>query len=470
MYLKTLTLRNFKSFASEVVPFRSSTEFDGDPALFPNVTLLLGDNGSGKSSILRAAALALVGDTLASSGFVPHNLVRRGGRAKVASVRADAVLHWHDLGEKTPSPDVEAAELEVRVERFTLREELQITREKRLERVYAATRNSEHARLVFGYSATRRVEQPENYDRAARKVARVPHYARIASLFEEQFTLIPLAAWLPRFEVENPGRAKQVRTLMNRLMPDDCAFTGRLEGGDYLFTHRQTTLPFSSLSDGYRAYIGWIADLLYHLATSCPTGVKLVESRAIALVDEIDLHLHPSWQMVVLPRLARALSNVQFVVTTHSPIVAGSLEAWNVIRIERAGGEPSRVNRSQVPLHGLSSEQILLSPYFGLESTRAPDARHSLQLRALKAAQGDDDAVRDFMMQLAGTAPTLATTNAPRAAEATPVARPTAAKKSAKKGAKKSAKKSAKKTVKKSAKKTVKKSAKTSAPRTRSSR
>jgi predicted ATPase len=456
MYLKTLTLRNFKSFGSEVVPFRSSTEFEGDPALFPNVTLLLGDNGSGKSSILRAAALALVGDTLTSSGFVPHNLVRRGGRAKVASVSADAVLHWHDLGEKQPSAGVEAAALEVRVERFTLREELQITRVKRLERVYAATRKSEHARLVFGYSATRRVEQPENYDRAARKVARVPHYARIASLFEEQFTLIPLAAWLPRFEVENPGRAKQVRTLMHRLMPDDCAFTGRLEGGDYLFAHRQTTLPFSSLSDGYRAYIGWIADLLYHLATSCPTGVKLVESRAIALVDEIDLHLHPSWQMVVMPRLARALSNVQFVVTTHSPIVAGSLEAWNVIRIERAGGEPSRVNRSQMPLHGLSSEQILLSPYFGMESTRAQDARHSLELRALKAAQGDHDAVRDFMMQLAGTVPALVTTSATRSA-----------KKSTKKSTKKSAKTSTKVSAKTSTNKSAKKSAKSSVPRKR---
>jgi len=404
MYLQSLRLQDFKSFRDASIDFRAPTDDPGDPTLFQNVTLLLGDNGSGKSTVLRAAAIALVGDLLSNSGFVPTTLVRRGARpkAKFAALDAHVSLHWHDTGASKPNEVAQSAKLQARIDVYGVREELHVEPDKMNVRLLRAARSSEYSRLVFGYSASRRVESPDSFDSASRRKRGV-FYARIASLFEEQYSLTPLASWLPRFETQNPGRAKQVKSLLNTLLPDDCEFTGRLTQDDYGFRHRGVLLPFAALSDGYRGYVGWIADLLFHLAMSCPPGVKLTEGRSVVLVDEIDVHLHPSWQREVLPLLARALPRVQFIVTTHSPIVAGSLQRWNVLRIDRDEAGASVVVRPMSALHGLSSEQVLLSPYFDMESTRSPDAVLSLQARALRAADGDVTAAREFVEQLQGT-------------------------------------------------------------------
>jgi hypothetical protein len=82
-----------------------------------------------------------------------------------------------------------------------------------------------------------------------------------------------------------------------------------LERGEYLFQIRKIKVPFSALSDGYKAFIGWVGDLLYHVSVGCPAGKKLVDNCGVVLVDEIDLHIHPEWQPTIIPTLARSLPN-----------------------------------------------------------------------------------------------------------------------------------------------------------------
>ena len=131
-------------------------------------------------------------------------------------------------------------------------------------------------------------------------------------------------------------------------------------------------VPFQALSDGYKAFIGWVGDLLFHVCYGCPSGKKLVESSGLVLVDEIDLHLHPKWQMQVIRTVARALPRMQFVFTSHSPLVAGSLEWMNIIKLT-VGTKSNRTiaKRLQESIHGLDADQILLTDFFGLKSTRA---------------------------------------------------------------------------------------------------
>ena len=109
-------------------------------------------------------------------------------------------------------------------------------------------------------------------------------------------------------------------------------FVEQDKDGEFLFERGGMKVPFPALSDGYRAYVGWIADLLFHVCHTCPSGKKLVENRGIVMVDEIDLHLHPKWQRVILPSLIDVAAGlgqqvkVQIITATHSPLVLASLE------------------------------------------------------------------------------------------------------------------------------------------------
>jgi hypothetical protein len=91
------------------------------------------------------------------------------------------------------------------------------------------------------------------------------------------------------------------------------------------------------LSDGYQTMIGLTLDLCSRFATANPQLSNPLEAEAIVLIDEVDLHLHPRWQMRVVQDLLRTFSNTQFILTTHSPVV---LEGVNTM-LKRATLAPT---------------------------------------------------------------------------------------------------------------------------------
>lgn len=147
--------------------------------------------------------------------------------------------------------------------------------------------------------------------------------------------------------------------------------------------------------------------MLFHLCQGAMSGAKLVETRGVVLIDEIDLHLHPERQRVVLPTLSEALPNVQFIVTTHSPLVVGSLEASNLYLLVDEDGA-SVIKHLPEQVYGRSAEQILLSPYFGLESTRVSAVSEKLTSLANAAVSGDMKASMAYLRVLSGAEPEAA--------------------------------------------------------------
>ena len=97
-----------------------------------------------------------------------------------------------------------------------------------------------------------------------------------------------------------------------------------------------TVLPFDLLSDGYRNVIGLVADLAHRMAILNPfLGERVCEETSgVVLIDEIDLHLHPSWQKKIVNDLKRTFPKVQFIVTTHSPFIIQSLENGELRRLQ----------------------------------------------------------------------------------------------------------------------------------------
>lgn len=437
MYIKLLKIENLRSLATVELPLNTPST---QRLKFPNVNVMLGDNGVGKTSVLRAAALAALGPLLsASSGYVPDSLIRRppgmkGKRAlenlPPAFIEADVALEAGDFDKGGDLKLTDGLRLRTTVEALGTRERLQwkcipARAAKAVESMQFDERAT--AFFVVGYGATRRVEGSTRVDESARAKSRLRRYERVSSLFEEHLALMPLSYWLPAYAERNKGRYSQVVKLMNALLPIACRMeesaTETREGMEHLFSMNGVTVPFRALSDGYRAYIGWIGDMLFHVCMGAGTGVKLRDMRGVVLIDEIDLHLHPEWQRVVVPTLSQALPHVQFIVTTHSPLVVGSLEAGNLFLLTEENGA-TKVSRLPERVHGKSAEQILLSPYFGLESTRAQDVADKLKTLANRASEGDRTASAEYLEILSGglaakDVASVASTPSKRASKAT---------------------------------------------------
>lgn len=90
--------------------------------------------------------------------------------------------------------------------------------------------------------------------------------------------------------------------------------------------------PFILLSEGYRNTLGLIADIAYRMAELNPHVTT--DTPGVVLIDEIDLHLHPKWQRIIVGDLKRIFPNCQFIVTTHSPFIIQSLKAEELIRLD----------------------------------------------------------------------------------------------------------------------------------------
>jgi hypothetical protein len=155
------------------------------------------------------------------------------------------------------------------------------------------------------------------------------------------------------------------------------------------------------LSDGERGLLALVFDLTRRLAIANPKlKDPVAESRAIVLLDEIELHLHPSWQREIMQRLTTTFRSCQFIATTHSPQVIGEVERQNVLLVSPE--YPEGFKRPPVA-RGADSNWILDHVMEGAASeTRAA---RSLQLAAedaladghLKLARGKLDAFRRLL-------------------------------------------------------------------------
>ena len=413
MYIEKLELGNIRTFKRATLDFvhpdriwsKQVAANGGPKPRLPNVNLLLGDNGSGKTTVLQTVALSTFGPTARDANLAARTLVRqeqvqRESRGKATS-RLFAHLRLHEQDRSSRSEIDSEIHIHRRGELEHLRFESREDRDE--DPTWGSVYESENdAFFVVGYGATRRVEPGENLDMGARSKSRFLRAQRVQSLFQDSFSLIPLTFWLPKLKSSNPGRYKQVIGLIATLLkPGKFEFTGELGDNDYVFRRSGVNIPFQSLSDGYRAFIGWVGDLLYHVCYGCPKGKKLVKSSGVVLVDEIDLHLHPKWQMEVINAVATTLPRLQFIMTSHSPLVAGSLESMNIHTLKLTQANTTKVGRLTDGIHGLDADQILLTDLFGLKTTRARTKTTKLKALTKKARAGDNEAARQLVAQLA---------------------------------------------------------------------
>lgn len=405
MYIDSIQIRNFRVFEEIDAQFvHPQTDFQALNLPTPklkNVNLLLGNNGAGKTSMLKSIAIACLGPAAPHASLPVYRLIRRiaANSKSIPPVEASIKAAF------TPHPQdhvpVDFIESDIAIVRPGGMDELEIAQWRHPEeKPWHPIYSSENQAFFFvGYSAERIVQRRQNFDEAARQVSSFRRAQRIRSLFDESYPLVPLTGWLPQ-QAQDPRRSDEIADILNELLRDTgYRFSGKFEFGEYLFSRGALNVPFPALSDGMRAFVGWVGDMLYHVSQTCPPGEKLVDNHGIVMVDEIDLHLHPKWQLSVLPTLSAALPKIQFIVTSHSPLVVGSLEWMNILLMDFENGQthPERVDTA---VHGLDADQILLTPFFGLETTRAGGRGQELKKLSLRARQGDTEAAKELLRKM----------------------------------------------------------------------
>lgn len=129
---------------------------------------------------------------------------------------------------------------------------------------------------------------------------------------------------------------------------------------DILYTDasgKKVRVPMKNLSDGYKNTIGMIADIAYRMAILNPQLLEnvLTETPGIVLIDEVDLHLHPVWQQRIIRDLQTLFPKVQFIVSTHAPSVISSVKRENMLVLD-ADGQPYTL---PVEVYGKDANSIL---------------------------------------------------------------------------------------------------------------
>lgn len=143
------------------------------------------------------------------------------------------------------------------------------------------------------------------------------------------------------------------------------------EGGSGLrFRTQYGDVPLDGLSLGHRTVTAWIIDLAWKLVQHYPESTEPLAEPGVVLIDEIDLHLHPLWQRMIMKQFCQIFTNVQFVATTHSPLMITSMSDVNVAVLKRTEGRDQIVIENDPGVvEGWRFDQTLVN-LFELETAR----------------------------------------------------------------------------------------------------
>lgn len=322
----------------------------------PGWHVVLGENASGKTTFLRAIALALLGNDDVAALRQPRTAWARGvaseGRVELTIARP-----------APPSPLSGGSELQqdallhlaVRVVRSELKHETAGDRE-----IWNAVRGSFSA----AYGPFRRFSHG-NAEYESR-VADQPRLARHISLFDSSVALTESLEWLKVLhhkKLENKIEGKlfdPFKALANDpgppfFLPHGMQLDDISSSGITMRDGNGFVIPIEDLSDGYRAVLSLTFDIIRHMANAFgydhlfdPNDPTVILPGGIVLIDEIDAHLHPTWQRQIGLWFKRHFPNVQFIVTTHSPLVCQTADSIFVLPAPGSDDEPRMLDQEEL--------------------------------------------------------------------------------------------------------------------------
>jgi energy-coupling factor transporter ATP-binding protein EcfA2 len=356
MFLKKIALEDVRSIHD------IELSFDCDDAPVRKWTLLLGENGTGKSTLLKSIGLILSGSEALSDNLAEPSAWIRLGKDRC---RLSATLMNVRGEERHISLQIHRSD--------KLTDVIRQNRKAMLE-LDQALEHSNRNYFLVGYGVSRRLSSTQGTAILEQPGYRTPRGRSIASLFNADAPLNSLENWAMDLEYRRGKKGLHViQTALNNFLPEVSFSRIDRENRRLIFDTPDGAVPLNMLSDGYQNAAGWCGDLLYRITEIFSDYKNPLAIRGILLIDEIDLHLHPLWQRQLRKYLNEQLPNFQIIASTHSALTAqqsGPQELFVMRRVEvqkeiklfQCMGDPQK----------LLVHQLLLSDMFELPSLNSP--------------------------------------------------------------------------------------------------
>lgn len=396
MYVKSIRLENVKGFKDLLL------DFERPDHTFRGWTVLVGGNASGKSTLLKALALGMLGPDagrqllVSPAGWISPKEAR-------LKMHLDKKVDFFKGGGAPPIGEFEAGirwtsdPKEHRENRDPITPEFRAIefRNAKKSRIQTAERGPWNPNAAgwfcAGYGPMRRLSGSSS--ESMRFSVAGGTMSRFVTLFREDAALSESEAWLKlnhsrQLESRSPDLAVLLdgvqKLLGDGLLPHGMQVTRITVDHVYVKDGRGVELPLRDVSDGCRSIYATVLDLIHNMAevygsiglfAENAEGRVVIQKPGVVLIDEIEAHLHPKWQINIPEWLKVHFPEVQFIVSTHSPLVAQAADPNGVFVLpsqDDLGRMPRRLDPHEYEKLKLRrAEKTLLGTAFGLKTTRS---------------------------------------------------------------------------------------------------
>jgi len=439
MYLSRIQIENVRGFRSGSLGI--DLDLRRPDGRFAGWTVVAGRNGTGKTTFLKAIAMAVSGPIRlyplqqSFAGWI------RAGQAEAgigAHLHIDPEHDRFGLEKGIPPEDTLKLSLKMRTMNSGPEPELILgfsvfhmeQPESQVNAFDGPWASNPQGWFIAGYGSYRRLVG--HTADAQRLMSGSTHVARLVSLFREDASLVESIQWLRELHLrrlENREGANELlesvfELLNDELLPPPTRITEVNSEGLWV-EQRGVKLLLTEMSDGYKTTAALVMDLARQLHATYPDfklveqgGRRVVPYPGVVLIDEVELHLHVSWQQKIGFWLKEHFPHIQFIVTTHSPFVCQAADPKGLIRLPAPGEEKPAEHASealyQTVVNGTVDEAVL-TQLFGLEHVHSSQSEKlrrrvaELEVRVLdgKASAEEREELERLVAKLPDTAGAL---------------------------------------------------------------
>lgn len=393
-YVTHLEINDLKCFKG-----KHEVNFADDKGTFCKWNIVVGNNGAGKSTVLGCVG---IGSAFFNDKYIDELVEAAHAHPDEMVGRKIHTPMGHVLYQEFFSPsDNLKASFQVNLGTSSIR--CSRNREMRFD-----FDSGHRSPPIFTYGSNRTPQRGTEWtaDRDVFNQNLIDGQSRIASPMDwlEDLHRLDLSSRKTKF---SRHKKAVIETLINVLPDvDDILFPEPedFDSPSVLFSTPYGKVPPDRLSGGYQTLMGWLVDLTRRMFEAYPKSKDPLSQPAVVIVDEIDLHLNPSWQVQLIDYLDERFKKTQFIVSAHSPLIVQSHPSANIILLERQG-DCAVVRQDIGHIQHWRLDQILSSDLFGRTPLASPlekdlVAEHSKLIAKPKRSKSEEKRLKEVIREM----------------------------------------------------------------------